>query len=137
MEVSMPWRLVLFVVFVVFFAAFMGANLENKTPISLIFYVTEPIAVYMIILYSFVAGIVVMLPFTFAVARRKKAKSENIEKEPKKKARKNEEAQSDADYTEYTSESFFDKFNTDKLKNMFSKKQEAESKTEDNPDQTP
>lgn len=61
----MPWRLILFAVFIVLLVAFVGVNLENTCAVSLIFVTYPDVPVYISILISFALGMLIMIPFTF------------------------------------------------------------------------
>lgn len=67
----MPWKLIFFVVLVICVAVFVGANTANVCNISFVFTVLQNVPVYLTILLSFAAGMLIMLPFTLG---RKKAK---------------------------------------------------------------
>lgn len=61
----MPWRLILFAVFIVLLVAFVGVNLDNTCAVSLIFVTYPDVPVYISILISFALGMIIMIPFTF------------------------------------------------------------------------
>lgn len=61
----MPWRLILFAVFIVLLVVFVGVNLENACTVSLIFVTYPDVPVYISILISFALGMIIMIPFTF------------------------------------------------------------------------
>lgn len=63
----MPFKLIGTIILLVLITIFCGFNLEeaNKCDINLIFHVFEKVPVFLTVLTSFLAGIVVMLPFAF------------------------------------------------------------------------
>ncbi|MBQ0165599.1 MAG: hypothetical protein KBT02_00645 [Treponema sp.] len=61
----MPWRLILFAVFLVLLVVFVGVNLDNKCAVSLIFVTYPDVPVYISILIAFALGMLIMIPFTF------------------------------------------------------------------------
>jgi uncharacterized integral membrane protein len=61
----MPWRLILFAVFLVLVIVFIGFNLGNTSDISLGFYTFLNVPVFMMVLLPFAAGMLVMVPFSF------------------------------------------------------------------------
>ncbi|MBO4704397.1 MAG: hypothetical protein J5647_01525 [Spirochaetaceae bacterium] len=67
----MPWKLILFIIVIVFVAIFVGVNHANVCNISLIFTEFQQVPVYITILVSFVVGILIMLPFTIGKKRGK------------------------------------------------------------------
>ena len=75
----MPIKLILFLIIVVVVTVFAGFNTTNVCNVSLVFHEFENVPVFVTVLFSFVAGILVMLPFAF---RKKKAPTvqENIQK---------------------------------------------------------
>ena len=60
----MPWKFILFIFFLILGAVFTGLNLENACNINFGFKTFEQIPVFLTILFAFLAGIVVTLPFT-------------------------------------------------------------------------
>ncbi|MCR4714927.1 MAG: hypothetical protein K5751_11200 [Treponemataceae bacterium] len=67
----MPWKMILFVIVIVLVAVFVGANHANACNISFIFTEFQNVPVYFTILFSFVVGMLVMLPFTIGKKRGK------------------------------------------------------------------
>ena len=67
----MPWKLILFIIVIVFVAIFVGVNHANVCNISLIFTEFQQVPVYITILVSFIVGILIMLPFTIGKKRGK------------------------------------------------------------------
>lgn len=70
----MPWKLIFFVIIIVFVALFVGANHANVCNISLIFTEFQQVPVYFTILVSFIVGMIIMLPFTIGKRRGKSAR---------------------------------------------------------------
>jgi uncharacterized integral membrane protein len=69
----MPWKLVLGMVGALVLALFIGFNTANQVALSVGFASFGPIPVYLIILFSFLAGMAVMLPLVV-----KKRKSDKL-----------------------------------------------------------
>ena len=67
----MPWKLILFIIVIVFVAIFVGVNHATVCNISLIFTEFQQVPVYITILVSFIVGILIMLPFTVGKKRGK------------------------------------------------------------------
>lgn len=88
----MPWRLILFAIFLVLLVCFVGVNLNNTCAVSLIFVTYQDVPVYISILIAFALGILIMIPFTFG----KSARPERTEK-VKPAARKASAAKKSAD----------------------------------------
>lgn len=85
----MPWRLIVVVVLMGILIAFIGLNLENRADVSFGFYRFEQIPIFISLFVSFIAGVVVMLPFTFG-RRKSRGKKDKIApdkqlEKPKKK----------------------------------------------------
>ncbi len=59
----MPWKLILFILVLVLATLFIGFNLDNACNVSFGVYTFEQVPVFMSILLSFAAGILVMVPF--------------------------------------------------------------------------
>ncbi len=62
------------IVVAVVIAFFTGFNLDNRCNVNLLFYTFQNVPVFVTILISFVAGIVVALPFSFSRGKRVAAK---------------------------------------------------------------
>ena len=60
----MPFKLIGTIIILVLVTVFCGFNLENKCNINLIFHNFENISVFLALMVSFLAGILVTLPFT-------------------------------------------------------------------------
>ena len=74
----MPWKFILFIFFLILGAVFTGLNLGNSCNINFGFKTFEQIPVFLTILFAFLAGIVVTLPFTLG-----RGKKEGSPKAPK------------------------------------------------------
>lgn len=57
-------RLICTIILMVLVAVFAGFNIGNSCSINLLFHKFENIPVFVTILFSFAAGVIVMLPFT-------------------------------------------------------------------------
>jgi|WetSurMetagenome_2_1015567.scaffolds.fasta_scaffold439147_1 uncharacterized integral membrane protein len=66
------------IIIVVIIAFFTGFNLDNRCNINLLFHTFQNVPVFVTILVSFAAGIIVALPFSFS--RGKKVAAKKIEK---------------------------------------------------------
>ena len=88
----MPIRMIIVIALVVFASVFTGFNLENKCTVWF-FHSFTNLPVVSVMLGSFVAGVVVMLPFTLGKGNRseKKSKSYRESKELKFNERKTED----------------------------------------------
>ena len=83
----MPLKLIGTIILLVIVTIFCGFNLEdvNKCDVNLVFYNFHNVPVFLTVLASFLAGIVVMLPFAlFKKKMSKKQISQAAEKETKK-----------------------------------------------------
>lgn len=79
----MPWRLILFIVSLVLITFFIGFNLENACNVSFGFKQFDNVPIFLTVMFSFVAGILVTLPFTFGKRRQKTEKFTAPVKMPK------------------------------------------------------
>jgi hypothetical protein len=61
----MPLKMLGMIILLVLVTIFAGLNLDNKCDVNLIFRQFKDVPVFLSILLSFLAGIFVMLPFTF------------------------------------------------------------------------
>ena len=77
----MPVRLLATIILMVLVAIFTGFNLDNKCDIWL-FHTFKAVPVFVTILTSFVAGVIVMLPFTL------RRKTPRVREEKAKKTKK-------------------------------------------------
>lgn len=71
----MPFKLVLFLIALVFLSFFIGFNLENRCDVSVVFRTFRDVPVIGCLLFSFAAGAVSVVPFIFGAARQKKKKA--------------------------------------------------------------
>lgn len=71
----MPWRGIYFIIIITAFSLFALFNLNNTCDVSIIFYTVKNIPVYLITLFSFLIGTILVLPF-FIQHKNKKEKSE-------------------------------------------------------------
>ncbi len=78
----MQFKLIYFLFIVLVFGIFAGFNLKNSTDVCLIFTTLKDIPIYISNLFSFVVGVIIMLPF---LSKR------NKKKEKKKKAKLEEQ----------------------------------------------
>ena len=74
----MNWKLIYFLLIVLFLGLFAGFNMKNSCDISLIFYTFENVPVYVSNIFSFLIGLILTIPFLF---RSKKKKTVNEKKE--------------------------------------------------------
>ncbi|MDR1747924.1 MAG: hypothetical protein LBR47_02570 [Spirochaetaceae bacterium] len=75
----MPWRLILFAVFLVLVIVFIGFNLGNTSDISLGFYTFLNVPVFMTVLLPFAVGMLIMVPFSFG--KKKNPGHQRVEKD--------------------------------------------------------
>ena len=89
----MPWRLILFAVFLVLLVVFVGVNLDNKCAVSLIFVTYQNVPVYISILVAFALGMLIMIPFTFGKSSRpeRTEKAKQVARKAVKKAAEDEQ----------------------------------------------
>ncbi len=71
----MQFKLFYFLFIVLVFGIFAGFNLKNSTDISLIFTTLKDIPIYLSNLFSFVIGVIIMLPFLSKRNRKNKEKN--------------------------------------------------------------
>ncbi len=74
----MPWRLLIFFIFLGLVIAFVGINIDNRADISFGFYTFTEVPVYISLSIAFFSGVIVMVPFTFGFLRRKKDKNKTV-----------------------------------------------------------
>ena len=84
----MRFRMILFVIFICFYALFAAVNLSNSTDINFGFTSFSNVPVFLSVTVAFAAGAIFMLPFMFG--GKKKEKKEKPVKEKKKKGKGNE-----------------------------------------------
>ena len=79
----MRFRLILFIIFICFYALFAALNLSNSTDINFGFISFSNVPIFLSVTVAFAAGTIFMIPFMFG--GRKKEKKEKTVKEKKKK----------------------------------------------------
>ena len=85
--------LILFIVIAVLIAVFTGFNIGNVCDVNVIFHTFHKVPVFITIIVSFVAGIVVALPFSFGKGKSIAAKKiDKIKAKAAKDALKNAES---------------------------------------------
>ena len=67
----MPWKLIGLILLLVLVAVFASFNLSNKADISLGFTVFKEVPIFLSLLMAFLAGALLMIPFTFGPSARK------------------------------------------------------------------
>ena len=67
----MNWKLIYFLLIVLFLGLFAGFNMKNSCDISLIFYTFENVPVYVSNIFSFLIGLILTIPFFFGSKRKK------------------------------------------------------------------
>lgn len=110
----MPFKLILFILCMIIVAAFTGFNLENVCDINFGFVRFEKVPVFLTILFSFLAGIVVTLPFTFG--KRKTTAAAKTEKKlfaKKEKIAKNASVKTSEENTVLPAQNVFPAQNPD------------------------
>ena len=70
----MPWRLIGFILCIVFVTVFIGFNLDNSCNISFGFYELKDVPIFFSLMASFLLGVMVVLPFTLVKKQSKKTK---------------------------------------------------------------
>ena len=85
--------LIIFIIIAVLIAIFTGFNLGNVCDVNVIFHTFHKVPVFITIIVSFVAGIVVALPFSFGKGKSIAAKKiDKIKAKAAKDALKNAES---------------------------------------------
>ena len=85
--------LIIFIVIAVLIAVFTGFNIGNVCDVNVIFHTFHKVPVFITIIVSFVAGIVVALPFSFGKGKSIAAKKiDKIKAKAAKDALKNAES---------------------------------------------
>lgn len=83
-------KLIISIFCVVILAFFAGFNLENKCDVNVLFHTFSQVPVFLTIIISFVAGVIVTLPFAFINKAARKGKLEKKLAQKLKKAEKNQ-----------------------------------------------
>lgn len=82
----MPWKLIGFVALLVFATFFIGFNLDHRCDVSIGFTTFKDVPIFLSLLISFVAGVLVMTPFAFiksiSPSKKKKTPQETKTQEP-------------------------------------------------------
>ena len=81
----MRFRMILFVIFICFYALFAALNLSNAADINFGFTSFSHVPIFLSVTVAFAAGAIFMLPFMFG--GKKKEKKEKPVKEKKKKGK--------------------------------------------------
>ena len=79
-------KLIISIICVVVLAFFAGFNLDNKCDVNVLFHTFSQVPVFLTIIISFVAGVIVTLPFAFINKSARKGKLEKKIAEQLKKA---------------------------------------------------
>ena len=81
----MPWKMIGFLFVLVLVAFFASLNMSHRADISLGFYIFKDVPIFLSLLIAFLAGAVLIIPFTIGASLRKKSKlKEKAEKKEKK-----------------------------------------------------
>lgn len=82
----MPFKLIGAIILLVIVTIFCGSNLadENRCDVNLIFYTCKNVPAFLTVLISFIAGIIVTVPFTFG--KNKLTKEQILKEADKQKA---------------------------------------------------
>lgn len=81
----MPWKMIGFLLVLVLVAFFASLNMNHRADISLGFYIFKDVPIFLSLLIAFLAGAVLIIPFTIGASLRKKSKlKEKAEKKVKK-----------------------------------------------------
>ncbi len=81
----MPWKMIGFLVVLVLVAFFASLNMNHRADISLGFYIFKDVPIFLSLLVAFLAGAVLIIPFTIGASMRKKNKlKEKAQKKEKK-----------------------------------------------------
>ena len=91
----MPIRLIGTIILLLIVTIFAGANLDNRCNINFIFRTVQNVPVFLTAVVSFLAGAIIMIPFTF---RCRKTKKENPEKKFAGQKNKDEESKTLFDF---------------------------------------
>ncbi len=88
----MTVKMIAFLLLLIIIAVFSAFNLSNTSDISFGFYTLKNVPIFLSLLVSFIAGAIMMLPFTFIKKRKliKETVQESKEEKKVKKKRKKE-----------------------------------------------
>lgn len=87
----MPWKMIGFLVVLVLVAIFASLNMNHRADISLGLYIFKDVPIFLSLLIAFLAGAVLIIPFTIGASLRKKNKLKEkaqIKEKKEKKAKK-------------------------------------------------
>jgi len=94
----MPWKMIGFLVVLVLVAFFASLNMNHSADISLGFYIFKDVPIFLSLLIAFLAGAVLIIPFTIGASLRKKnrlkekAQKKDIKEKKEKKAKKDKKS---------------------------------------------
>jgi len=84
----MPWKMIGFLVVLVLVAFFASLNMNHRADISLGFYIFKDVPIFLSLLIAFLAGAVLIIPFTIGASLRKKSKLKEKAQKKEKKVKK-------------------------------------------------
>lgn len=88
----MPWKFIIFILICIIFAIFMAVNLENKADISFIFATISQVPVFLVVLFSFTAGVgATLLATIFSKSKKKRIDKKAGKKKVREQASEGEE----------------------------------------------
>lgn len=93
----MPWKLIGFVVLLVFATIFIGFNLNHRCDVSIGFTTFHDVPIFLSLLIAFVLGVLVMVPYTFFKSlsgpkqKKNQAEPQVLSEKEDKKGKKNAE----------------------------------------------
>ena len=97
----MPWKMIGFLLVLVLVAFFASLNMNHRADISLGFYIFKDVPIFLSLLIAFLAGAVLIIPFTIGASLRKKGKlKEKAEKKEKRVKKEKKEKKSTQQITE-------------------------------------
>jgi len=97
----MPWKMIGFLVVLVLVAFFASLNINHRADISLGFYIFKDVPIFLSLLIAFLAGSVLIIPFTIGASLRKKNKlKEKVQKKEKKEKKTRKEKKSNQQIAE-------------------------------------
>ncbi len=74
-ELHMPFKLFMLILLVVIITLFAGFNIQNTCDVSFVFHEFKNVPVFVTVLFSFAAGCIAVLPFTFRKKKKEKKQS--------------------------------------------------------------
>jgi uncharacterized integral membrane protein len=84
----MPWKMIGFLIVLVLVAFFASFNMNHRADISLGFYIYKDVPIFLSLLIAFLAGAVLIIPFTIGASLRKKSKLKEKAQKKEKKVKK-------------------------------------------------